>query len=107
MREFVRTRRSLWLLAAAVLVLATAGCGGDDDDEAGEQTGTTTEETLSVFGAFATAIEEPWDGVIHSALLDEEKAGRIEYKFVDAIGYSGDMERTLREVSQEDQPDII
>jgi basic membrane protein A len=106
MRESLRSRRFLWLLAAAVLVLALAGCGGDDD-EAGEQTGTTGAETLSVFGAFATAIEEPWDGVIHSALLDEEKAGRIEYKFVDAIGYSGDMERTLREVAQEDQPDII
>ena len=108
MRESLRSRRFLWLLAAAVLALALAGCGGDDDDdEAGGQTGTGAAETLSVFGAFATAIEEPWDGVIHSALLDEEKAGRIEYNFVDAIGYSGDMERTLREVAQEDEPDVI
>jgi basic membrane protein A and related proteins len=106
MREFSHRRRILSLLAAAVLALAAAGCGGGDDDEAGEQTGEAA-ETLSVFGAFATAIEEPWDGVIHSALLDEEKAGRIEYNFVDAIGYSGDMERTLREVAQEDEPDII
>jgi basic membrane protein A len=106
MREPARRRTFLALLAAAVLALAAAGCGGDDDDEAGEQTG-EAKETLSVFGAFATAIEEPWDGVIHSALLDEEKAGRIEYKFVDAIGYSGDMERTLREVAQEDEPHII
>ena len=28
------------------------------------------DEPLVVFGAFATPIEEPWDGVIHQALLD-------------------------------------
>src|ERR687897_3495428 len=62
---------------------------------------------LTVYGAYATAIEEPWDGVIHSALQQEQAAGRIDYKFVDDIGYSGDMERTLREVATQDQPDII
>jgi basic membrane protein A len=64
-------------------------------------------EKLTVFGAFATEIEEPWDGVIHTALEDEKAAGRIDYTFTDAIGYSGDMERVLREVSERDQPDII
>jgi basic membrane protein A and related proteins len=63
--------------------------------------------TLSVFGAFATEIEEPWDGVIHSALEDEKTAGRVAYEFTDAIGYSGDMERVLREVAERDQPSII
>jgi basic membrane protein A and related proteins len=62
---------------------------------------------ISVFGAFATEIEEPWDGVIHSALEDEKAAGRITYEFTDAIGYSGDMERVLREVAERDQPAII
>ena len=32
---------------------------------------------LKVFGAFATPIEEPWDGVIHQALLKAKDAGRI------------------------------
>jgi basic membrane protein A and related proteins len=63
--------------------------------------------TLSVFGAFATEIEEPWDGVIHSALEDEKAAGRITYEFTDAIGYAGEMERVLREVAERDQPAII
>jgi len=88
------------------MLLAAAGCGGDNDNESAE----TTEggaKTLSVFGAYATPIEEPWDGVIHTALKKEQKAGRIEYKFVDDIGYSGDMERQLREVAQSDEPDII
>jgi basic membrane lipoprotein Med (substrate-binding protein (PBP1-ABC) superfamily) len=65
------------------------------------------DEPLKVFGAYATEIEEPWDGVIHRALDAEKEAGRIDYTFVDALGYSGDMELTLREVAELDQPDII
>jgi len=62
---------------------------------------------LKVFGAFATPIEEPWDGVIHSALLAAEADGLIEYEYTDDIGYAGDMERVLREVSDQQKPDII
>lgn len=106
MWKLVPARRPWWLIAVVALALATAGCGGDDQKDSAA----TTEggkQALSVFGAYATAIEEPWDGVIHSALQGEQEAGRITYKFVDALGYSGDMERTLREVAQEDKPDII
>src|SRR5687767_13334099 len=62
---------------------------------------------LSVFGAYATAIEEPWDGVIHSALQQAQTDGRITYEFTDDIGYAGDMERVLREVAEQKKPDII
>jgi basic membrane protein A and related proteins len=62
---------------------------------------------LSVFGAYATAIEEPWDGVIHSALQKAQTDGRIAYEFTDDIGYAGDMERVLREVADQKKPDII
>jgi len=62
---------------------------------------------LSVFGAYATAIEEPWDGVIHGALQKAQAAGRISYEFTDDIGYAGDMERILREVAEGKKPDII
>ena len=65
------------------------------------------DENLKVFGAYATQIEEPWDGVIHAALSGEADAGRIDYTFVDDIGYSGDMELVLREVSELEAPDII
>lgn len=61
----------------------------------------------SVFGAYATAIEEPWDGVIHSALQKAQTEGRITYEFTDDIGYAGDMERVLREVAEQKKPDII
>lgn len=61
---------------------------------------------LKVFAAFATPIEEPWDGVIHEALLAAEGRGEIQYTWTDNIGYSGDMERVLREVAEQ-RPDII
>ena len=62
---------------------------------------------LKVFGAFATPIEEPWDGVIHAALNQAKDAGAIDYEYTENIGYSGDMERILREVADQKKPDII
>lgn len=62
---------------------------------------------LLVFGAFATPIEEPWDGVIHSALLKAKDEGMVDYEYTDNIGYAGDMERVLREVADQKKPNII
>ena len=98
--------RFLLLPILAALLLGAAGCGGGDESAT---PGTTAEgaKKLKVYGAFATPIEEPWDGVIHSALESEDQAGRIDYQFVDDIGYSGDMERQLREIAAQEQPDVI
>jgi basic membrane lipoprotein Med (substrate-binding protein (PBP1-ABC) superfamily) len=63
------------------------------------------DEPLKVFGAYATQIEEPWDGVIHTALQAEADAGRIAYDFVDDRG--ADMELALTEVAELDAPDVI
>ena len=96
----------------------TAGGGasttvGGASTTAGAATGSTTAgtaggdaaaKTLNVFGAYATAIEEPWDGVIHAAL---KGAQNIKYTHNDKLGYSGDMERTLREVCEKEKPDVI
>ena len=54
-----------------------AGCAG------GEQA--TTGGKVKVFGAFATPIEEPWDGVIHDALLKAKEDGLIEYTYTEDI----------------------
>jgi basic membrane protein A and related proteins len=59
------------------------------------------------YGAYATAIEEPWDGVIHQALQKAADEGKITYEYTDDIGYSGDMERVLREISEESKPAAI
>ncbi|MEO8393446.1 MAG: BMP family protein [Chloroflexota bacterium] len=66
-----------------------------------------TPEPLVVFGAYATPIEEPWDGVIHAALLKAQAAGTISYTYQDNIGYSGDMEVVLRGVAEDLHPAII
>lgn len=98
-----RPRRGLIRSALVVAVaLATTACASTNPSG-----GTAGGDKPTVFGAFATAIEEPWDGVIHVALEAEKAAGRIDYTFQDAIGYSGDMERVLRQVSERDKPDII
>ncbi len=62
---------------------------------------------LKVFAAFATPIEEPWDGVIHRALLKAQEDGMIDYTYTDHIGYSGDMERVLREICEKEAPALI
>ena len=99
-RRALRGRARVILAAMSLALAACAGEVTDTTEAAGD-------DTISVFGAYATQIEEPWDGVIHSALEAEQTAGRITYEFTDDIGYSGDMERVLTEVAQENQPDII
>ena len=60
-----------------------------------------TGPVLKVVGAYATPIEEPWDGVIDSALKAAAAAGTVDYTFQDNIGYGPDMERVLREIAAE------
>jgi basic membrane protein A len=103
----------------ALIALLAAACGGAAPSasapvasapaasEPAASPASPAAQTVKVFGAFATEIEEPWDGVIHSALEAEKAAGRVDYSFQDAIGYSGDMERVLREVAERDQPAVI
>ncbi len=88
-----------FVFAAGLLV---AACGGSDSSS-----DSSSSTKLKVFGAFATAKEEPWVGVIDVALQAAEDAGTIEYTSVDKIGYDGDMERVLRETCQKDKPDVI
>ena len=97
-----RFRRAPLALALAAAVVGAAALGGSDATAAPAAKG-----KLKVFAAYATQIEEPWDGVIHAALVKEQKAGKIDYSFTDDIGYSGDMERVLREVAVKNKPDVI
>ena len=103
-----KVRRVLALAGAGILTVALSACGGSTgstDSAASSDSGT---KTLNVVGAFSSSIEEPWDGVVHAALEEAQKAGEITYKMVDKIGYaSGAMERTLRQICEEDKPDII
>jgi basic membrane lipoprotein Med (substrate-binding protein (PBP1-ABC) superfamily) len=105
-----RLLRGTLALTAGLLLLLSA-CTGETSpspsESAAAPSGSASAGVIQVFGAYATQIEEPWDGVIHSALEAEAAAGRIEYTFADDIGYAGDMERVLRETAEQDAPDII
>ena len=74
---------------------------------AAQETEEATSDMPLFFGAYATAIEEPWDGVIHAALQKAADDGKINYEYTDDIGYSGDMERILREVAESKKPAAI
>ena len=90
-------------MVSILLIGLLAACAAPAAPTAAPETG----GKLKVFGAYATAIEEPWDGVIHAALTKAADAGQIEYTKQDAIGYSGDMERILAEVATQQKPDVI
>lgn len=95
--------KNAFAVLVVLLALLLAACSPAAQPTAAPEAG----GKLSVFGAFATAIEEPWDGVIHSALQKAQSDGRITYEFTDDIGYAGDMERVLREVATQKKPNII
>jgi len=96
-------KRTVYLALVSLLLLSivAAACSAP-------QTPTPkAEKKLKVFGAFATPIEEPWDGVIHAALQKAQEEGKIEYTYTENIGYAGDMERVLREVCEQQKPNLI
>lgn len=92
------------ILIAVFLVVLTAQCA----PAASTPSPPTGETDIPLFfGAFATPIEEPWVGVIHTALQKAANEGKIRYEFTDDIGYAGDMERVLREVAEKQKPTAI
>jgi len=89
------------LFAVLMISALLAGCAS------GGTTASTTSAKLKVFGAFATPIQESWDGAIHNALNAQKEAGTIDYTYTENIGYSGDMERILRQVAEQQKPALI
>lgn len=100
-------RPALRLLALIALLSLVTACVVPQAGQAPATQPAAAEGPLVVFGAYATAIEEPWDGVIHTALQKAQDEGQITYSYTDDIGYAGDMERVLREVAEENKPAII
>lgn len=90
------------VLAVFMIAAMLAGCAS------GTQTANTSAtKKLKVFGAFATPIQESWDGAIHNALEAQKTKGNIDYTYEENIGTSGDMERILRQVADQQKPDLI
>jgi len=57
------------------------------------------EKPFRVAAIFQTAIEEPWDGVIHQACLKAQKELGIEYEFAEKVS-AADFEKVLREYAE-------
>ncbi len=98
-----RSRRFASVSALAVLALVAAACGGNT----GESDDSAESGAPLVYGVFATPLEEPWDGAIHSALKAADEAGDIVYKHTDNNDSADKMSRTLRDLVATEQPDII
>ena len=97
-----RLQRGALGAAAAVAALAVTAVSPTS-----HATTTPEGEPLLVYGVFATPLEEPWDGAIHAAIEAVAESGSIEYKWVDGLGTSDEMERGLRDIIETDDPDII
>lgn len=96
-------------VAAITAALVLAGCGGTTGTEPEPTSGGDdgASDVPTVFGAFATPLEEPWDGAIHAALTSAEEDGTIQYDYVDNLETADEMERALRDIIASQDPDII
>ena len=101
-----RRRRTALVAGLAASALVLAACGGTTGEE-DSGSAPADDGTISVFGAFATPLEEPWDGAIHAALTAVEEDGEISYEHVDDLATADEMERALRDIIASENPDVI
>jgi basic membrane lipoprotein Med (substrate-binding protein (PBP1-ABC) superfamily) len=99
-----RIRRRAGLVAAGTALLLVAACGGTTGET---ETASGDSDLPLVYGAFATPLEEPWDGAIHAALESAAEDGEIQYKHVDDLSTSDAMERALRDIALNEKPAAI
>src|SRR6187200_1122865 len=88
-----RRRRTALVAGLAASALVLAACGGNTGEEQGSGSSSAGDDKVSVFGVYATPLEEPWDGAIHAALTAVEEDGKITYDHVDDLGTADEMER--------------
>lgn len=100
-------RRTLAAVTGAALALFLAACGGTTGEETSGDDSAGAGDKPLIYGVFATPLEEPWDGAIHSALEQAAENGDIEYKHVDNLATSDAMERGLRDIASNEEPDAI
>lgn len=85
-------KRVTVLFLAALLAVSFVFAGGEKEAVEGEK-------PFRVAAIFQTAIEEPWDGVIHQAALRAQRELGIEYEFTEKIA-AADFEKVLREYAE-------
>ena len=101
-------RRTLAAVTGATLALFLTACGGTTGNRSsGDDPAPGGGDKPLIYGVFATPLEEPWDGAIHSALEQAVQKGDIEYKHVDNLNTADAMERGLRDIASNEKPDAI
>jgi len=88
-------KRTLLLLAAFSLIVSFAFAGGAPEKKAQPK----AEKKFKLAAVFQTAIEEPWDGVIHQACLKAQKELGVDYEFTEKVS-AADFEKVLREYAE-------
>lgn len=101
-KRSLRTRSAILLMAGAMVALAA--CGGATGSSGA---GADSSEKPLIYGVYATPLEEPWDGAIHTALTKAAKDGEIRYKYVDQLSTADAMTRALRDIATNEKPDAI
>lgn len=89
-----RDRAGVWLAVAAIW---GAGAGRADEPPP---------RPPAVFAAYVTPVAEPWNAVIHAALVEAERAGRIRYTWQDGLDTVEKQLGGLTKAAAE-KPDII
>lgn len=100
-----KQRKRFGTVLGAVGVTATLAIAGCSPADAGDSSASA--DVPFFFGAFATPLEEPWDGAVHDALQEVADEGLIRYEYVDQLATADEMERGLRDIIQNQQPDVI
>lgn len=85
----------IWMLFVAGLILNLSATPAEE------------KKPLTVLAAYATPLEEPWNDVIHSALLAARDKGTIRYTWQDKIGTGKPMGKALAEQIAKLKPDVI
>jgi basic membrane lipoprotein Med (substrate-binding protein (PBP1-ABC) superfamily) len=92
-----RTVAALALLAAGLASLAGLPLRAQQPQPAGVPV---------VFAAYATPLEEPWNMVVHDALLSAQRGGRIRYSWQDDLTTADKIAAAIR-AELPKRPDII
>ncbi len=84
-------KKTVFLVVMVTLLSVPLFAGGGQEE--------MDDDTFRVAGIFQTAIEEPWDGVIHQACLRAVDELGIEYEFTEQIA-AADFEKVVREYAE-------
>jgi basic membrane protein A len=101
----MRNARRAWLTGIVRGCLLISACGAAAATGADEQVAQAA-RVPAVFAAYATPVAEPWNAVIHAALAEAEKEGRIRYTWRDALDTAEKQIEALQRAAAE-KPDII